>query len=118
MLLLKKIQFSKKHYDNIKKEYENQFNDYRNEGEEGRENQIKEKIGKLHVHQLLKQIQLNYSKLDFDSLSLYPGAMSDEESICPRNETGCVYVKDMNIEFVEKFNSSNFTQGSDIFKLK
>ena len=51
-------------------------------------------------------------------MSLYPSAVSDPESIYPRIQTGYAYTKDMNDEFVEKFNSSNFTQGSAILKIK
>ena len=44
--------------------------------------------------------------------------MWDENSIYPRNETGYAYTRDMNDELVEKINTSNFTQGSAILKIK
>ena len=44
--------------------------------------------------------------------------MWDEKSIYPRIQTGYAYTRDMNNELVEKFNNSNFTQGSAILKIK
>ena len=41
-----------------------------------------------------------------------------ENSIYPRIETGYACIEDMNDEFVEKFNSGNFNQGSAILKIK
>ena len=44
--------------------------------------------------------------------------MSDPGSIYPRTETGYAFTPDMNDEFVEKFNTQTFTQGSAILKIK
>ena len=44
--------------------------------------------------------------------------MWDESSIYPRIETGNAFTRDMNNEFVEKFNTGNFTKGSAILKIK
>ena len=44
--------------------------------------------------------------------------MWDENSIYPRIETGYAFTRDMNDEFVEKFNTGNFTKGSAILKIK
>ena len=41
-----------------------------------------------------------------------------ENLIYPRIETGYAFVRDMNDEIVEKFNTGNFNQGSAIFKIK
>ena len=51
------------------------------------ENYINEKLGKLPIHQILKQICLNGLFWDFDAVSLYPSAMLDEKSIYPRIKT-------------------------------
>ena len=44
--------------------------------------------------------------------------MWDENSICPRIETGYAYTRDMNDELVEKIINQIFTQGSAILKKK
>ena len=44
--------------------------------------------------------------------------MWDEKSINPRIETGYAFTRDFNDELVEKFNNSNFNQGSAILKIK
>ena len=44
--------------------------------------------------------------------------MWDENSFCPRIETGCAFTPDMNDELVQKFNTGNFSQGSAILKIK
>ena len=54
---------------------------------------------------------------DFDAVSLYPSAMWDENSICPKIQTGYAFTKDMNDELVEKFKTGNFNQVSAILKI-
>ena len=49
---------------------------------------------------------------DFDAVSLYPSAMSDEKSIYPRIETGYAFTPTMKDERVKKINEGNVTQGS------
>ena len=49
---------------------------------------------------------------------LYPTAMSDENSIHPRRETGYAFTKDMNDELVKKTKEGNFTQVSAILTTK
>ena len=44
---------------------------------------------------------LNDLLWDFDALSLYPSAMSDETSVYPKIETGYAYTPNMNDEVVE-----------------
>ena len=44
--------------------------------------------------------------------------MWDENSICPRIETGYAFTRVMNDEVIEKFSTGNFTQGSAILKIK
>ena len=55
---------------------------------------------------------------DFDAISLYPSAMWDPKSICPKTDTGYAFTKDMNDDLVEKFNNQTFAQGSAILKVK
>ena len=80
--------YKKKQYDIYEKEYENQFNDSRDESIEEKEKCINEKINKLPMHQIKKQVKLNELLWDFDAVSLYPSAMWDEKSIYLRIETG------------------------------
>ena len=75
-------------------------------------------LGELPIHPFLQQLVLNDLLWDFDAVSLYPSATSDEKSIHPRIETGYASTKDMNDELVEKFNNQTFTQGSAILKIK
>ena len=44
--------------------------------------------------------------------------MWDENSIFPRIATGYAFTEDMNDGLVERFNTSNFTQGSALLKTK
>ena len=66
---------------------------------------INENLSKLHIHQLVKQINLNDLLWDFDALSLYPSATWDEKTKYPRIETGYAYTTDMKGDLVEKFNN-------------
>ena len=79
---------------------------------------INGKISNLRIQKLIKQIEITHLLWDFDAVSLYPSAMWDENSIYPRIETGYAYKRDMNDEFVEKFNTANFNQRSAILKIK
>ena len=106
------------HFKIFDKEYENQFNDYRDEDEEEKEKSINEKLSKLAIHQLKKQIKLDDLVWDFVANSLYPSAMWDENSLYPRIETGYAFTKGMNNELVKKLNTGNFTPGSAILGIK
>ena len=112
------LRYKKKHYEIFEKEYENQFNNYRDEDVEEKEKYNNKKLGGLRLHKIIKRIELIHLLWDFDAVSLYPGAMWDENSIYPRIETGYAYTRDMNNELVEKFNTGNFNQGSAILKIK
>ena len=76
------------------------------------------KKGDFPIHKLLQELGLKDLLWDFDAVSLYPNAMSDEKSKYPRIGTGYSFTPDMNDDLVEKFNSGNFTQGSAILKTK
>ena len=53
----------------MKKKYANQFNDYRHGDEEEKEKYINEKLSKLPIHQLIKQIEFDELLWDFEFLS-------------------------------------------------
>ena len=112
------LKYKKKQYKMFEKEYEIKFDDYRNEDVDEKEKYVDEKLGNLRLHKLIQRIELIHLLWDFDAVSLYPSAMSDEKSFYPRIETGYPYQSDMNDELVEKFNTGNFNQGSAILKIK
>ena len=86
------LDYKNKIFKRFEKEYKSKFSDSRNEDEIEKEKFIKEKLSKLPVHQLLKQIKLDEKLWDFDAVSLYPSAMWDEKSIQPRLENRlCLY---------------------------
>ena len=53
------MNYKNEHLEIIKKVYERKFNDYRNEDEDDKEKFICEKLSKLPIHQLIKQIKLD-----------------------------------------------------------
>ena len=79
---------------------------------------INEKLSKLPIHQLIKQIKLDELLWDFDAVRLYPSAMWDEKSIYPRIETGYALNEDMNDELVEEFKTQTYDQGSAFVEKK
>ena len=94
------------------------FNEYRDIDVDEMNGYINEKLGELPIRKLLQKLSLNDLLWDFEAVSLYPSAMSDDMSIYQRIEGGLAYTKDMNDELVEKFNNQSFTQGSAILKIK
>ena len=111
------MNFKKKHFKIFDKDYENQFIVYRDEDVEEEAKYINEKLSKLLIHQLLRQINLDELLCEFEAVGFYPSAMWEENSICPGFETGYAFTKDMNSELVEKFNAGNFNQGRTILKV-
>ena len=69
------LEHRKKIFKIFEKENESKLNDYRDEDEEEKENFINEKLGKLPIHQLIKQMKIDELPWDFDAVSLYPSAM-------------------------------------------
>ena len=67
---------------------------------------------------MLQELNLNEFLWDFDAVSFYPSAMSDEKSIYPGLETGYAFTTDMNDAFIEKFNTQTSTQRSAILTMK
>ena len=106
------LNYKNKHFKIFKKEYESKLNDYRDEDVDEKEKNINEKLSKLPIHQLIKQIKLDEVLWDFDAESSYSSAMWDENSIYPRIETDYAFTRDMNDEHFEKINTGSFTQGS------
>ena len=84
---------------------------------EEKEKYINEKLSKLSIDQIKKQLKLDELLWDYDANSLYPSAMWDLNSNYPRIETSFAYTTDMNEELVEKFNTGKFNQGSAILKI-
>ena len=106
------------HVKIIKTVYQSKSNDYRDIDEEEMKSYIIKNLGDFPIHKSLQELSLKNLLRDFDAVSLYPIAMSDEKSIYPRIETGYAYTLDMNDELVEKFNNQTFTHGSAISKIK
>ena len=48
--------------------------------------------------------------MDFDATSLYPSAMWDEKTVCPKIETGFVFEPHMNKFYVAAFKDQTFNQ--------
>ena len=59
------LNFKNKYFKIFEKEYENQFSDYRHQDEEEKEKYINEKLSKLPIHRLIKQIKLIELLWDF-----------------------------------------------------
>ena len=110
------MKYRNEHFKTIRKEFESKFNGYRDIDEEEMNNYINKKLGEFPIHKLQQELTINDLLWDFDAISLYPKAMSDPESICPR--IGYAFTPDMNEDLVNKFNNQTFTQGSAILKIK
>ena len=93
------MNYENKHFKIIEKEYESKFEDYRDIDEEEKEKYINEKLSKLPIHQLIKQLKLDELLGDFDAVSLYPTAMWDKNSIHLRLK------QDMLIQKIRMMNS-------------
>ena len=112
------MNYKNKHFENFEKEYENQFKDYTDEDVEEKEKFINEKLSEIPIHQLIKLLKIFELLWDFDCVSLYPSTMWDEKSVYWRIEMRYAYTEGMKEEFVEKFNTQIFNQGSAILRIK
>ena len=65
----------------------------------------------------MSKFELDALLKDFDATSLYPAAVWDENRICPEIEIGYAYLTVMKDEFVQKFISGNFNEGSVFLKV-
>ena len=84
-----------------KEDHEKIFYEYRDINEEKMNKHINKKLGQLPIDQILQQLSLNDLLWNFNSVSLYPAAMSDEKSNYTRIETGHAFTPDMNNNVVE-----------------
>ena len=83
-----------------------------------KEKYMNEKLSNFRLHKIIKRIEMIHLLWDFDAVSLYPSAMLDPKSICPKIETAYAFTKNMNDDIVEKFNKIKFKQGCTFFKIK
>ena len=51
------MNYKNKHFEIIEKEYENRFNDYRDIDVEEKGKFLNENLGKLSIHQIIKQLR-------------------------------------------------------------
>ena len=112
------LNYKNKHFRLIEKEYESKFDDYRNEDAEEKEKYINEKLSKLPIHQLTKQMKLDELLWDIDAVKSCPSTMWDEKSIYPGIETGYAFTIEMNNELSENIIASIFSQGSATLKIE
>ena len=68
------------HIKIFKKVYESNFDDYKDTDENEINNYVNKKLGEFPIHKLLQELSVNVLLWDFDAVSLYPSAMSDEKS--------------------------------------
>ena len=73
----------------IENQYDSQFDDYRDINQEERTIYINNKLSKLTIHEKLHKRNLNDVMMDFDTTSLYPSAMWDENSVYPKKNRVC-----------------------------
>ena len=73
------LNYKNEHLKIIKEEYENNFIDYRDIDEQEMKNYMNEKVGEFPIHKFLKELRLNDLLRDFDAVSLYPSAMSEQK---------------------------------------
>ena len=62
------------------------------------------------MHEKLQKLNLNDVMMDFDTTTLYPSAMWDENSVYPIIETGCSFKPDMKKTCLVAFNNQNFNE--------
>ena len=72
------------------------------------EKYVKEKLGKLPIHQLSQELGLTELLSDFDCTSLYPCARWDKNSINAKIETVYSFTTDMKDELADNFKNQIF----------
>ena len=75
------MKYKNHHLKIIKEVYESKFNEYRDIDKEEMNNYINKRLGEFPIHKLLQELSLNDLLWHFDAVSLYPSAVSDENSI-------------------------------------
>ena len=89
------------------------YNDYRDIAQKEKEKYVNKKLNMLPIHKELSKLNSNKTQMHFDATSLYPSAMWDEKSVCPKIETGFAFKPKMNNVYVEAFNNQTFNQDGD-----
>ena len=70
-------------------------------------------LGNLPIHSKLRKVDLNEVGMDYDTTSLYPSVLLDENSVFLKKEIGFSFKPHMNDVYVEAFNNRNFNQNGD-----
>ena len=110
-ILEKYFEYTTKHRKIKENEDDSQLKDYRDNDEEERTEQINKELSKLPIHKKVQKIDVNNDVLmDFDGSSLYLSAMWDENSVCPKIESGFVFAPHMNAVDVKAFNDQTFNE--------
>ena len=117
----KNVQFLDKYEEENAKEFDSNYDDYRDIDQKAKIDYINKKLNMLPIHKELSKLYSNKTQMDYDSTSLHPSAMLDENSVYPKIETGFAFKPDMNDVYVEAFNNKTFNQNGDesaIFRIK
>ena len=112
-LLEKYFEFLNKYEKQNAEEFNSKYDDYRDINQKEKINYINKKLNMLPIHEELSKLDSKKTQKDFDATSLYPSAMSDENSVYPKKETGFVFKPDMNDVYVKAFNNQTFNQDGD-----
>ena len=106
-LLEKYFKFLNKYEKQYGKEFDSRSDDYRDINEKEKEKYVNTKVNMLPIHKKLSKLDSNKTQMDFDATSLYPSAMWDQNSVCPKIETGFAFKPHMNDFYVESIQQSN-----------
>ena len=89
--LEKYFEFLNKYEKQNVKEFDSKCDDYRDFNQKEKTDFIDKTLNNLPNHEELSKLDSNKTKTDFETTSLYPLAMWDEKSICPKIETGFAF---------------------------
>ena len=88
------MKFKNEYLKIIKEEYQNNFDDCRIMDEEKMEKFISKILSELPNHKFLQQLSFKDLLWDFDAVSLYPSAMSDEKKyLSEKRNKECFYTR-------------------------
>ena len=82
------------------KEFDSKYADYRVINQKENAHYINNELNLLPLHERLSKLDLNITQMDFDATSLYPSAMWESNSICPKLEVGYAFKPQMKNLFV------------------
>ena len=80
-ILDKYFKYTNKHRKIIEDGYDSPLKEYRDNDQEERTKHTNKELNKLAIHKKLQKLNFNGVLTDFDATSLYPSAMSDENSV-------------------------------------